>query len=45
MYGLLLTRFSPRTAGWLCAVWYVALLAGIVMLSVEPPADFRYARY
>lgn len=45
MYGLLLTRFSPRTAGWLCAVWYAGLVVGIVILSVEPPADFRYARY
>lgn len=45
MYGLLLTKFSPRIAGWLCAAWYGALLAAIVALSVEAPADFRYARY
>ena len=45
MYGLLLTRFSPRTAGWLCAAWYCVLIIGVLALSVEPPADFRYARY
>mgnify|MGYP006296310895 CR=1 FL=1 len=45
MYGLLLTRFSPRAAGWLCAAWFCALLVGVLALSVEPPAEFRYARY
>lgn len=45
MYGLLLTRFSPATAGALCAAWYCALVIFIVVLSVEPPAEFRYARY
>ncbi|WP_306118252.1 MULTISPECIES: hypothetical protein [unclassified Roseitalea] len=45
MYGLLLTRFAPKTAAILCAVWYCALIVGVIALSVEPPADFRYARY
>lgn len=45
MYGLLTTRLSPRAAGWLCAAWYAGLVIAIVAFSVEPPADFRYARY
>ena len=45
MYGLLLTRFGPTAAAVVCAVWFAALIVGIVMLSVEPPAEFRYARY
>ena len=44
MYGLLLTRFSPALAAWLCALWYAGLIIAILAFSVEPPADFRYAR-
>ena len=45
MYGLLLIRFSPNMAAVLCAAWYCVLIIGVIALSVEPPADFRYARY
>lgn len=45
MYGFLLSYLSPRWAGIVCAVWFAAIVALIVLLSVEPPADFRYGRY
>ena len=43
MYGVLIGLFSPKIASWLCAFWYVGLLIGIVLLSVEQPAEFHYA--
>jgi hypothetical protein len=45
MFGLLTSYLSPKVATVLCAVWFAALLVAILVLSVEPPADFRYARY
>ena len=44
MYGRLLGVVGPRWAGVLCAVWFAALIVGIVLCSIEPPADFRYGR-
>lgn len=45
MYGYLLKITGPRWAGWLCALWYAALIIAIVMCSVEPPAEFEYGNY
>ena len=45
MYGQLRRFFGPRLAGTLCALWFAALIVGILLCSVEPPADFRYGRY
>lgn len=42
MYGILLTIVPRGPAGWLCAIWYTALVVAIVLLCVEQPADFNY---
>jgi|GEM_PF-1366280 len=45
MYGYFLKLFGPRTAGLVTALWYAAILVGIILCSVADPADFRYGRY
>lgn len=42
MYGWLLPRLGRRGAVAVTALWYALLLVLVVLLAVEPPADFRY---
>lgn len=45
MYGYFCRVLSPIPAGLLCALWFAALIVGVLLCSFEPPADFRYGRY
>ncbi len=44
MYGLLVKWVNPRMASILTAIWFAALIIGVIIFSVDPSADFRYGR-
>lgn len=42
MYGWLLNRIGARAAFIATALWYAILLILVLILAVEPIAEFRY---
>lgn len=45
VYEALRRRLPPRLAAAAFAAAYLALIAAIVLLSLNAPADFDYGRY